>query len=282
MHRKHLIWIWRLRFCFRKNFSIKQIKSTIPRNSMNRSTQYYEGVFLLGHTNMTYIYEYVLLEINDSTACGLAVTSRLIQCPQLYAIWHPRCYGWQASFFIAYQQSTISTRFWASGYIESILPKGPYLPCVSMTGRALLAWYHRYRMCKQIISRLRDKYENYSMPCQTWGRFNTERKSRCGNKTISRPSYILTSTTVFSILESWASVYWIKAKKLYIINIIPWTFGNTPCEQSLLYDYILQTFKDFKNYSGWLVESLSYQCSHPNLNLTLTIQLQINKPRRCE
>ena len=29
-------------------------------------------------------------------------------------------------------------------YIEGILPKGPYLPCVSMAGRALLAGYHRY------------------------------------------------------------------------------------------------------------------------------------------
>ena len=37
--------------------------------------------------------------------------------------------GWQIFFFI---------------YIEGILPKGPYLPCVSMAGRALLAGYHRY------------------------------------------------------------------------------------------------------------------------------------------
>ena len=29
-------------------------------------------------------------------------------------------------------------------YIEGILPKGSYLPCVSMAGRALLAGYHRY------------------------------------------------------------------------------------------------------------------------------------------
>ena len=29
-------------------------------------------------------------------------------------------------------------------YIEDILPKGPYLPCVSMAARALLAGYHRY------------------------------------------------------------------------------------------------------------------------------------------
>ena len=31
-------------------------------------------------------------------------------------------------------------------HIEGILPKGPYLPCVSMAGRALLAGYHRYMM----------------------------------------------------------------------------------------------------------------------------------------
>ena len=32
--------------------------------------------------------------------------------------------------------------------IEGILPKGPYLPCVSMAGRALLAGYHRYVRCE--------------------------------------------------------------------------------------------------------------------------------------
>ena len=31
--------------------------------------------------------------------------------------------------------------------VEGILPKGPYLPCVSMAGRALLAGYHRYKQC---------------------------------------------------------------------------------------------------------------------------------------
>ena len=30
------------------------------------------------------------------------------------------------------------------GNINGILPKGPYLPCVSIAGRALLAGYHRY------------------------------------------------------------------------------------------------------------------------------------------
>ena len=39
-------------------------------------------------------------------------------------------------------------------YIEGILPKGPYLPCVSMAGRALLAGYHRYASVNWIIIRL--------------------------------------------------------------------------------------------------------------------------------
>ena len=33
-----------------------------------------------------------------------------------------------------------------STHCEGILPKGPYLPCVSMAGRALLAGYHRLRL----------------------------------------------------------------------------------------------------------------------------------------
>ena len=33
--------------------------------------------------------------------------------------------------------------YWIRPQVEGILPKGPYLPCVSMAGRALLAGYHR-------------------------------------------------------------------------------------------------------------------------------------------
>ena len=36
-------------------------------------------------------------------------------------------------------------------HIEGILPKGPYLPCVSMAGRALLAGYPRYVYSSRII-----------------------------------------------------------------------------------------------------------------------------------
>ena len=37
-------------------------------------------------------------------------------------------------------------------YIEGILPKGSYLPCVSMAGRALLAGYHRSKLLGPILS----------------------------------------------------------------------------------------------------------------------------------
>ena len=33
---------------------------------------------------------------------------------------------------------------WSAVHFEGILPKGPYLPCVSMAGRALLAGYPRF------------------------------------------------------------------------------------------------------------------------------------------
>ena len=38
---------------------------------------------------------------------------------------------------------------WKSHDIDGILPKGPYLPCVSMAGRAFLAGYHWYVFTQQ-------------------------------------------------------------------------------------------------------------------------------------
>ena len=40
--------------------------------------------------------------------------------------------------------STCTCMGWHQRHIEGILPKVPYLPCVSMAGRALLAGYPRY------------------------------------------------------------------------------------------------------------------------------------------
>ena len=39
--------------------------------------------------------------------------------------------------------STLSYDFFRARHLEGILPKGPYLPCVSMASRALLVGYHR-------------------------------------------------------------------------------------------------------------------------------------------
>ena len=70
--------------------------------------------------------------------------------------------------------------------IEGILPKGPYLPCVSMAGRALLAGYPRYVLALWTnplnSSRLGDVYGsvNYAIigstngvsPCPTYHKLN--------------------------------------------------------------------------------------------------------------
>ena len=44
-------------------------------------------------------------------------------------------------------------------YHESILPKGPYLPCLRMTDRALLAGYPRSALYQRIQSGRRESYE---------------------------------------------------------------------------------------------------------------------------
>ena len=41
-------------------------------------------------------------------------------------------------------RKTFICNLFAQRHIEGILPKGPYLPCVSMAGRALLAGYHQH------------------------------------------------------------------------------------------------------------------------------------------
>ena len=54
---------------------------------------------------------------------------------------------------------------WANyAYIEGILPKGPYLPCVSMAGRALLTRCHRH-----ILLNLAITGSDYGLsPVQCW------------------------------------------------------------------------------------------------------------------
>ena len=54
--------------------------------------------------------------------------------------------------FLFGRDEIIPTRILWRQYIVGILPKGPYLPCVNMTGRAPLAGYHRYNICSSCIS----------------------------------------------------------------------------------------------------------------------------------
>ena len=72
------------------------------------------------------------------------------------------CYAWRLSYSIItlciillYLLLLINT------HLKGILPKRPYLPCVSMAGRALLAGYHRSILWKYIILAAAVSYNPY-------------------------------------------------------------------------------------------------------------------------
>ena len=68
----------------------------------------------------------------------------------LYSQWCPiaRPFGCDMRYLYAFKVSEIShlLRRRAVSLFAGILPKGPYLPCVSMADRALLAGYHRFKL----------------------------------------------------------------------------------------------------------------------------------------
>ena len=50
---------------------------------------------------------------------------------------------WASDMVVMSSYIFMQADFYCIKEIEGILPKGPYLPCVSMAGRVLLARYHR-------------------------------------------------------------------------------------------------------------------------------------------
>ena len=56
---------------------------------------------------------------------------------------------------------------------EGILPKGPYLPCVSMAGRALLAGYHRIINIIKLVTyrHLQGIIWTYMILCTVWDNY---------------------------------------------------------------------------------------------------------------
>ena len=76
------------------------------------------------------------------------VLLRLVAGRELYMLsnfWLPA--RWASGFSCDHQQNHQCLWFQScynvTHVFEGILPKGPYLPCVSMAGRALFAGYHR-------------------------------------------------------------------------------------------------------------------------------------------
>ena len=67
------------------------------------------------------------------------------------------------------QYAMFATVYFWRAYIEPILPKGPYLPCVSIAGRALLAGYPRYLIINKHVLVVCDvklySFSNYFNDC---------------------------------------------------------------------------------------------------------------------
>ena len=105
--------------------------------------------------------------------------------------------------------STCTCMGWHQRHIEGILPKVPYLPCVSMAGRALLAGYHRYihvipLVPKQLFIRPFEKRTYYAVAMSV-------RPSVCPSVRLSvrpsvRPRFTDFSSTCFEI-SIWNLVY---------------------------------------------------------------------------
>ena len=80
-----------------------------------------------------------------------------MKCVSSYKTFHSwnciwKCHLWNGGHFVQGEMSKCSIHqlqlyiYHITPYKEGILPKGPYLPCVSMAGRALLAGYHRINL----------------------------------------------------------------------------------------------------------------------------------------
>ena len=73
---------------------------------------------------------------------GLPNAARTVAFHDDFTTWKRFPHYWPfMRWILSYQLAVL--RFWWH-HIEGVLPKGPYLPCVSMAGRALLEGYHRY------------------------------------------------------------------------------------------------------------------------------------------
>ena len=117
--------------------------------------------------------------------------------------------------------------------IEGILPKGPYLPCVSMAGRALLAGYHHNVFCEQF-----HKKSSWHPVCKMYSR-DYILKLRMHFPEVSE--LIISSPVHFSVFQmptghvsmAWTSLCWrippslIMLISLSCFNCSRWTTGST-------------------------------------------------------
>ena len=83
-------------------------------------------------------------------------------------------------------------------YRGYILPKGPYLPCVSMAGRVLLAGYNRYRVLAVLGSM---QWRHMSVMASQIIRLTTKKISKHNTQFVWFPSQM--ASNVESVSMSW-------------------------------------------------------------------------------
>ena len=102
------------------------------------------------------VWNYVAKRNLNSTNlnCGWIIFSAMGRSFQLEALHQHKCHNqyiqtllWVMKQSIHHNTVTRMTPAMLWWTYEGILPKGPYLPCVSMAGRALLAGYPQYTNC---------------------------------------------------------------------------------------------------------------------------------------
>ena len=82
---------------------------------------------------------YVICFVNDCSMTALDCSSNSPTVANYMKLLLAQCLHERGTCVVRSKYSTDSK-------FEGILPKGPYLPCVSMAGRALLAGYHRIEL----------------------------------------------------------------------------------------------------------------------------------------
>ena len=141
-------------FCKNSNIFIKKnaFDSVVCEKTAILSRPQWVNTYILG-------YEWLVVTDGpkaDSLLKSIATYHNVVCLESQLESWDIDCMDFQSNqchalFFTLTGHASLTFNHSSAGaaYIKGILPKGPYLPCISMAGRALLAGYHRCMECRK-------------------------------------------------------------------------------------------------------------------------------------